>query len=104
LFFFEGEIRYTLQTGSEYMLDSRFTLGGNRSTTFEEVKNIIFQCLEFEESQYSIDIQCRVNIALFGNFYFNLIRVYNESSSKIASQMSVPKMRVVQLYVRMNLI
>jgi hypothetical protein len=31
-------MRYTPQTGAEYMLDSRFTLGGNKSTTFEEVK------------------------------------------------------------------
>jgi hypothetical protein len=37
-------------------------------------------------------------------FYFNLIRVYDESFWKIASQMSVAKMRLVQLYVRMNLI
>jgi hypothetical protein len=45
-----------------------------------------------------------VNIALIGYFYFNLIRVYDESSWKIASQMSVPKMGLVQLYIRMNLI
>jgi hypothetical protein len=59
---FLDETRYTPQTGAEYTLDSRFILRGNESTTFEEVKNIIYQSLGFEESQYSIDIQCRVNI------------------------------------------
>jgi hypothetical protein len=93
LLFFLGETRYTPQTGAKYTLDLRFTLGGNESTTFEEVKNTIFQCLGFEESQYSIDIQYRVNITPIGYFYFNLIRVYDESSWKIANQMSVPKMR-----------
>jgi hypothetical protein len=39
---FLGETRYTPQTGAEYTLDSRFTLGGNESTTFKEVKNAKF--------------------------------------------------------------
>jgi hypothetical protein len=71
-------------------------------TTFEEVKYEIFQGLGFEQSQYSIDIQCRVNIAPMGYFYFNLIRIYDESSWKITSQMAISKMRIVRLYVRMN--
>jgi hypothetical protein len=41
-YFFGGETRYIPQTGAEYTLDSRCTLGGNESTTFEEVKIIIF--------------------------------------------------------------
>jgi hypothetical protein len=39
-----------------------------------------------------------------GYFYFNLIKIYDESSWKITSQMTISKMGIVQLYVRMNLV
>jgi hypothetical protein len=78
--YFEGEIIFTSQSGADYTLDPRLTLSGNENTTFEEVKYELFQGLGFEQSQYLIDIQCRVNIAPMGYFYFNLIRIYEESS------------------------
>jgi hypothetical protein len=78
--YFGGETTFTSQSGVNYTLDLRLTLSGNENTTFEEVKYGIFQGLEFEQSQYSIDIQCRVNIAPMGYFYFILIRIYDESS------------------------
>jgi hypothetical protein len=81
--YFGGKITFTSQSGADYTLDPRLTLAENENTTFEEVKYEIFQGLGFEQSQYSIDIQSRVNITQMGYFYFNLIRIYDESSWKI---------------------
>jgi hypothetical protein len=78
--YFGGEITFISQSGADYTLDPRLTLSKNENTTFEEVKYEIFQGLWFEQSQYSIDIQYRVNITPVGYFYFNLIRIYDESS------------------------
>jgi hypothetical protein len=54
--YFGGEITITSQSGADYILDPRLILSGNENTTFEQVKYEIFQGLEFEQSQYSIDI------------------------------------------------
>jgi hypothetical protein len=99
-----GEITFTSQSGADYTLDPRLTFSINENITFEQVKYEIFQGLGFEQSQYSIDIQCRINIAPMGYFYFNLIIIYGESCWKITSQMAISKMEIVQLYVRMNLV
>jgi hypothetical protein len=78
--YFGGEITITSQSGADYTLDLILTLSENENTTFKQVKYEIFQGLGFEQSQYSIDIQCQINIAPMGYFYFNLIIIYDKSS------------------------
>ena len=80
LVFYGGKITSTPHVGVEYSIPARFTLEGNKDTTFDQLKSTIFQLLGFEESQYSIEIQCRVNIAQPPFFYFDLISVYDDSS------------------------
>jgi hypothetical protein len=37
-----------------------------------------------------------------GYIYFNLIRIYDENSWKITSQMAISKMEIIRLYFIMN--
>ena len=100
--FYGGKITSTPQVGVEYSIPARFTLEGNKDTTFDQLKSTIFQLLSFQESQYSIEIQCRINIAQPPYFYFDLISIYDESSWRMACEMCLQKMGMIQLYVQMN--
>jgi hypothetical protein len=53
------------------------------------------------EFRYSIDIQCRFNMALVGYFFFNVISVYDESSWRIVYDTACAKMGMVELYVKL---
>ena len=100
--FYGGEIISSPQIGVDYSLSSRFTLEGNKSTTFEQLKSTIYQTLGLDSSEFSIEMQCRINIGQPGYFYFDLISIYDESSWRIARDMCVRKMGLIQLYVKMN--
>jgi hypothetical protein len=68
----------------------------------EEIKSLIYRGLKIEESQYSIDIQCRINTASMGYFFFNTMYVYDEGSWRIAYEAVYSKMVMVELYVKLN--
>ena len=54
--FYEGEIISSPQIGVDYNLSSRFTLEGNESTTFEQLKSTIYQTLGLDSSEFSIEM------------------------------------------------
>jgi hypothetical protein len=68
----------------------------------EEIKSLIYRDLKVEESQYSIDIQRRINTAPIGYFFFHMMYVYDESSWRIAYEAVYSKMVMVELYVKLN--
>jgi hypothetical protein len=48
----------------------------------------LYQGLQVVEFRYSIDNQCRFNMAPFGYFFFNVMSVYDESFWRIAYDIS----------------
>jgi len=100
--YFGGDITQNVRIGVEYTIGPRLTLSGSENITLEEIKNVIYRGLGVEESQYSIDIQCRINTAPIGYFFFNVMYVYDESSWRIAYEAAYSKMGMVELYVKLN--
>jgi hypothetical protein len=100
--YFSGDIIQNARIGVEYTIDPRLTPSKSENVTLEEIKNVIYQGLGVEESQYSIDIKCRINIAPIGYFFFNVMYVYDESSWIIAYETSYSKMGIFELYVKLN--
>jgi uncharacterized membrane protein YjjP (DUF1212 family) len=67
--YFGGDITQNARIGVEYTIGPKLTLSGTENATLEEIKRAIYQGLGVEESQYSIDMQCRVNTAPIGYFF-----------------------------------
>jgi hypothetical protein len=55
-------------TSIEYSINPRLIIYRNENLTFEEIKRALYQGLQVVESRYSIDIQCRFNMAQVGYF------------------------------------
>jgi len=67
--YFGGEIVQNASYGVEYTIGPRLTLSASENVTLEELKSWIYQGLNVEESQYSMNIQYRCNIAPTGYFF-----------------------------------
>jgi hypothetical protein len=102
IMYFSRDTINNAHTGIEYSLDPRLTISGNKNLTFEEIKRALYQGLQVVESRYSIDIQCRFNMAHVEYFFFNVMPVYDESSWRIDYDTACAKMGMVELYVKLH--
>jgi hypothetical protein len=78
--YFGGDITQNARIDVEYAIGPRLTLSRIENVTLKEIKSLIYLGLEVEESQYSIDIQCRINTTHIRYFFFNVMYIYDESS------------------------
>jgi hypothetical protein len=100
--YFGGDTINNAHIGIEYSIGQRLIISGNENLIFEEIKRALYQRLHVVEYRYSIDIQCRFNMAYVGYFFFNVMSVYDESSWRIAYDTACAKMEMVKLYMKLH--
>jgi hypothetical protein len=67
--YFGGDTINNAHTGIEYSISSKLTISENKNFNFEVIKRALYQGLQVIEYRYSIDIQCRFNMAPVGYFF-----------------------------------
>jgi hypothetical protein len=100
--YFDGDNINNAHTGIEYSISPRLIIFDNENLTFEEIKRALYQGLQVVEFRYSIDIQCRFNMAHVGYFFFNVMPVYDKSYWRITYYTVCAKMRMIELYVKLH--
>lgn len=65
LVYVDGKVNYK-DTGAEYSVPPKITFPAIESTTFEDVKNEIYQGLGYVCSQMSLSIRARLDFFFFG--------------------------------------